>query len=1026
MNKTLVTMAVQTAIFSTAVAMSSTALASEEPRLAEVERQEATTSSTTENSAKSDKTEKITVTGSRIRRDSFSVASPLATLGAEAIEDTGLGSLSEILVQELPQIAEGVANTNSQSYVSLTGLSTIDLRDLGTNRTLTLIDGRRTVSNSYSGNYVSLSTIPAGMVKKVEIMTGGASAAYGSDAISGVVNIITQKDKEGFAFKGRYSESDEGGGEEIGFDLDYGTEFADGRGYMFFSSSYDEQKGLGFHDRKRAQIEDSYRYNSSLMCNQMLTETGYQCMRDITQADWRNRSDGMLGGVFGEYWRNDTQFWYDGQTLRNDWKDNEEKYGINYLQWTQLKVPDEAISAALKLDYDLTDDTMIYFQTQYSVNKSVNVKSPEDEYESAYALTLDPETGEPGRVRPGYIPMDNPFVPDEIRNAGFYRDRIYWDRRFAEVGNVTTDNKRTTLRTWAGIQGTAFDGDWDWDLSVAYGRTTQYQKRLNELNTFRVAEALQAERLDDGTIQCKSEEARAEGCVPLNLFGEGSITPEMANYIRANPVIDTTIEQINIVGYMAGDLFELPAGMVGAAFGVEYRKDKQDLDVSDDQQYGGITFNVVPKFYGEVDVTEIFGELSIPILKDEAFAKEFSATVATRFADYSWANSSVVGSHNLALVWEIADGYMLRGSYARAQRAPTITELMSPPRGDYDSFDDICDGLTATSTDAGHANCRLEPVFAGLIAEDPSFEFDDNNNSYSPNTGNDQLKEETADTYTFGFSMSPAFLEGFQMAVDYYDITVTDAIAQIDNEDIIRQCYDSSIPFGADNNFCSDITRDDEGNIIEILQRSFNVDELTTRGYDIAMAYRYDLGDMGDLRFKADLTHVIEYSKTFDTNDGKQTNSYLGDMANGIFKDKASASVTWFYDNAWRVRWSTKWKGSTISSLDTQKTYYAPLDENGEGGYFPMNDAACAAGADTCVASPEAPKFFNIPSYIRHDLSVSYTMDLENEGKLRLFGGVNNIFDERGPFMIGYTGNYASAFGRGMGRYFFAGAEVKF
>jgi len=145
--------------------------------------------------------EKITVTGSRLRRDSFSVATPLATMNYEAIEDTGLGSLSEILIDELPQIAEGSSNSNTQSNITATGLSTIDLRNLGASRTLVLIDGRRVVSNSHSSNSVSLSTIPTGMVQRVEVITGGASAAYGSDAISGVVNIITQKDKEGFLLR---------------------------------------------------------------------------------------------------------------------------------------------------------------------------------------------------------------------------------------------------------------------------------------------------------------------------------------------------------------------------------------------------------------------------------------------------------------------------------------------------------------------------------------------------------------------------------------------------------------------------------------------------------------------------------------------------------------------------------------------------------------------------------------------------------------------------------------------------------
>ena len=331
--------------------------------------------------------EKITVTGSRLRRDSFSVATPLATMDREAIEDTGIGSLSDILIDELPQISEGSSNSNSQSSVQNTGLSTIDLRELGTNRTLTLVDGRRVISNSYSGNYVSLSTIPSGMVDRVEVITGGASAAYGSDAIAGVVNIITQQDKEGFSAKVRGGESVEGGAKEFGLDFDYGSEISGGDGYVFVAASYDKEYGLSYWDRDRAQIHDSWSYNSSLMCNEMLTADGDQCMRDITQADWQNLSDDTPGGVFLETSRNDTQFWYDGQTLRNDWRDNEERYGHNYQQYTMLRVPDEKASVALKLDYDLTDDVSFYGQVQFSLTRSENDKTPEGIYDGENAIT---------------------------------------------------------------------------------------------------------------------------------------------------------------------------------------------------------------------------------------------------------------------------------------------------------------------------------------------------------------------------------------------------------------------------------------------------------------------------------------------------------------------------------------------------------------------------------------------------------------------------------------------------------------
>ncbi|MBE0363158.1 hypothetical protein PULV_a0796 [Pseudoalteromonas ulvae UL12] len=975
---------------------------------------ERTAAKTTQQAETQPAPEKIVVTGSRLKRDSFSVATPLVTMDKAEIQDSGLGSLSEILVEGFPSISEGSSNTNSQSSVQNTGLSTIDLRDLGTNRTLTLIDGRRVVSNSYSGNYVSLSTIPTGMVDRVEIISGGASATYGSDAVAGVVNIITQSDKEGTEVKARAGATTEGGGEEFTIDFNHGRTFADSNGYMYFSATYDRQLGLSYFDRDRAAIETDYRYNTSEMCNQMNTENGYQCIRDISQSDWRDRSDGTLGGVFLENSRNETQFWYDESGLRNDWAGNEEKYGVHTAQWEALKIPEDRFASALKFDYEFSNDTQGYFQVQYAQNNSENVKSPEDEYESAYALVLDPETGAPSRVRPGYIPIDNPYVPQEILDANPYKDRIYWDRRFAEVGEIINDNKRTTIRTWAGLQGTTFNDQWDWDVSVGYGKFKQKQKRYNELNTFNVANALNAEFAADGSIQCADAQARAEGCAPLNLFGIGSISPESADYIRANPTITTDIEQINVLGYVAGDLYELPAGMITAAFGGEYRRDSQKVATSKEQQYGGITFNVVPSFEGAVEVYEAFGEAAIPLIKDAPGVKSLTAEVSARFADYSWSNTGIVGSYKLGFIYEPIEGYAVRANYARAQRAPTITELVSPPRGDYDSFDDLCDGVTATSTNPGHDNCRKEPSIAAVIAAEG--EFLDGNNSYSPNAGNEELKEETADTYTLGVTMAPSFIDGLQLAVDYYDIQITDAIAQIDNEDIIRQCYDSSAPWGSDNRFCNDITRDAEGNIIEIMQRSFNLDELRTRGYDIAAAYTFDLNKYGTLKFKADMTHVIEHSKTFATNDGMQTNEYSGQLDYGIFTNRAAMSLAWNYEGM-RVRWSTKFRGSMIDSQSRADDYQEAILANNE---------RCNAGEASCIANPEALAYQDISSYTTHNLSASYTFDLNQNSDMRVYGGINNVFDNLGPFVLGGRGNFASAYGGGIGRFVYMGAEVRF
>src|SRR5210317_1764593 len=196
--------------------------------------------------------EEVVVTGSRLRRDSYTVSTPLVMMESQAIQDTGIGSLTEILVDEVPAIFEGTNNTNSQSLVNATGITTMNLRNQGNDRTLVLIDGRRTVPNQYSSNGISLNSIPTPLIQRVEIITGGSSAAYGSDAIAGVVNIITQQDKVGLAVESRYGATTNGGGEEFSIDLQYGMNYADGRGYLFMAGTFDDQQGIGPYDRDRA------------------------------------------------------------------------------------------------------------------------------------------------------------------------------------------------------------------------------------------------------------------------------------------------------------------------------------------------------------------------------------------------------------------------------------------------------------------------------------------------------------------------------------------------------------------------------------------------------------------------------------------------------------------------------------------------------------------------------------------------------------------------------------------------------
>lgn len=964
--------------------------------------------------------QEVVVTGSRLHRDSFTVSTPLVSVDAEALVDTGLASLAEILIDEVPSLYESSGNTTTQSSIGATGVTSVNLRELGSNRTLTLIDGRRTVQNSYSGKYVSLNTIPAGMVERVEVITGGSSAVYGSDAVAGVINIITEKDKVGFGLNTRGGYTPEGGGEEVTVDADYGTSFAGGRGYLFAAATFDRQYGIKNSDRDRAQIEADFDYNTTLLCNEMATETGDQCVRDIAStADYRDRSDGIFGGVFEERSTSSQNagnggFWYDESGLRSDWL--EERDGVSSDIWEMIKVPDKQIAAALKVNYDLTDKTRAYVHLQYSRNESFNDKSPEDESEADSVGTIDRITGLPGQLTPGSISRSNPFVPPAVLAGA--SGTIQWDRRFPEVGNITTDNKRTTWRAWAGLQGEfdLFDDKWDWDVSVGYGNFEQYQIRSNEIDVVKEAQALNAELAPDGvTIQCADPAARAAGCVPLNLFGVGSVTAEMADWIRVNPILNPTIEQENFLAFVSGQLFDIPAGPVRTVFGVEYIRDSMDLWVSDELAYGGVTFNLVPPIKGSIDVFELFSEASLPL------AKTLTADVSLRVADYSPKNISTVFSHTAGLIWEPVEGYIIRANFARAQRAPDIAELISPRRGDYDSFNDICDGATATSDATGHANCRLEPGIAATIAADGIFE--DISRGYSPSAGNPDLFEETADTYTVGFSIAPSFLKGFRLAVDYFDITIADAIIEVDNEEILKQCYATSITFGDPNPFCDDITRGPDGQLQEVLQRQFNLNEQYTSGYDVALDYMIDLRRFGSLQLAGRYTHISEHGSKYDGVDGLEVVDSNNQLNYGIFKDVATASLTWRLNDL-RVRWRTTWRGPIVDDQGRVDDYVA---------LFATNDERCAAGAASCVTNPEVPAYLFYPSYFRHDLSVSYDRQLRNGAKLGLYGGVRNLFDDQGPFVPSTgdnsaqaAGNYHDEYGGGVGRFLYVGAQLRF
>lgn len=991
----------------------------------------------------------IIVTGSRIARETYDTAAPTIGVSSEDLLEAGDSELSETLA-DLPQLSSSNNDATVTGSTQNSGLSSIELRNLGPNRTLVLIDGRRTVSNSGITNLVSLSTIPSDFVDRVEIITGGTSSVYGSDAVAGVVNIITKRNERGLTLRARTGITSRGDGQELTLGATWGTRFAGDRGYFLISGTYDRDWGIRATDREWAVRPVSYDYDLDTGLNMFegvylndsgAPTSGFQPASSFPPLTMSDLSSFIPGGVFSGASSSRDRFYRNGQLvpLGPDVQTGEpidigttdngnsgyflpNRDGYNQRTGRSLILARKRYLGAAKLDFEFSDSLEGFAQVQYSrIDSGETRESYGIGWDSTFPIT-DPETGITTEIEYGKIACRragagacNPFVPPEIRaDAPMSGAGIAWDRRFDEVGGQITENRRQTIRSWAGLRGKLSDS-WNWEASVGFGQYKQDQWRRNEINGLNLIQALNAEMGPDGP-QCADPDARAAGCVAIDLFGEGSITPDMANWIRADLHQDLTIRQYTAQAFVTGELFQLPAGPVGAAFGVDFRKDSQKLRGDLLSQAGGTTGNAIPDFGGSISAYEGYGEISVPLLKDAPGAYSLSVDASARVAHYDIGNVGTVLSWRGGIQYAPVPDIRFRAQYARAQRAPDIAELFSPPRGNFESADDLCDGVTPTSAGRIDAGCRLDPGIQALFAQQAANEVEQKyeqagNNLYSPNGGSLDLKEETADTLTLGAVFAPRFIPGLTLAVDYYDIRIKDAIDAYSNRDIQLQCYDTDVPQDG-NPFCADITRNPlNGQIVSLVQRQANLARFDTTGIDVAFNYRFRLDDLvgipGRFDLRYDGTHVLKQKVSFEGVDGIVTNDLAGDLADGSFKYRARGSLAWTLDN-FRIRWTTTYYGKINDSNILRDQYQALLATN---------------------PAAEVPIFLNIGDVWEHDLFLSF--DVESGGReFRLYGGVNNLFNSTSPFLP--TGTEAGRLTNQNGVYdiagrrFYVGATVKF
>ncbi|EGG29137.1 TonB-dependent receptor [Aequoribacter fuscus] len=919
--------------------------------------------------------EEVLVTGSRIKRpDNADSSMPMVSLGEEQIELTGSINVYDIL-NEIPQAgAAGSTRGNSNFTVGSSGINTVNLRGLGDSRTLTLVNGRRWVPGIPGTSIVDLNSIPADLIERLEIITGGASSVYGSDAVAGVVNVILRDDYEGVTVEAMSGAYNKGDGDTSSFSITAGSNFSDGKGNAIVNLRVDEQGSVFARDRKPYTGNDVFYYgyyygaDYGAPYDSLVEDPAYSSY--IPQGRFfpsGNIADGTGLLTFDCSERNEYRVLSSDTVVDYSAAGGGAACGFNRTYFRQLEVPIDRKSLYSKLTYDFSDNHKGFTEISFTSVQSVSALEP-------FPMSSEDVYGGLGTF--GYH-YENPYVPQEIADAAVaanagnpdWNGHIPFIRRLEEVGARGASNTRETLRVAFGSQGALFGLDYDWYYQ--YGKASRDQLSGGQFNALAFRDALDAEVDSSGNIVCADPVARAAGCVPINLFGIGSITPEMADWVRYRPSTTSELEQRVFAMNFTGS-FDLLDREISYAFGFE-RRDERSEDVPDDLQQKGLHGgNRIPATYGSFDVDGVYLEALIPLLSEIPLVEALNLEMAYRQDDYS--TTGTVDATKLGLNWMINDQFRFRAVWAESVRAPSIDDLFAGQAQTYTSISDPCSGVgTATEVNMDPtvvANCLSIPDVAATAAAgtynpdsgqiEPGFFYTqpDIQGISGFVGGNPDLEEETADTETFGLVWTPSYIDGLVVSLDYYKIEIENVISSISATRLINTCFES-LNFSTEA-ACNGHERfPGTGKLRYWYSYGINQSAYETEGYDLSARYRFD--SLGIVPGQLDISAIYTRLDTnkYDASPGANDEfDYAGEV--GYNEDKLKLSLVWSYD---------EW----LLSVDT--TYYGEaLDDVGQS------------------ASDYSLNAIDAITYV--DLQARYSVD----DKWSVYLGVDNVTNEQPPF----------------------------
>jgi outer membrane receptor protein involved in Fe transport len=950
------------------------------------------------------------VTGSRIQTPGIQSASPIVTVGADQIRQQQTPEAEKIL-RLLPGVVpeDGDAVNNGTA-----GVTTLNLRGLGAQRNLVLLNGKRMTPYNIDGE-VDLSRVPTALLERVDVITGGASAVYGSDAISGAVNFITKTDFEGFEADSNYSLTGDGDGEVISTAFTVGANSSDGRGNAVVSLNYSKREGVLFAARPLGLLG-------------IVTATGGNLGASTPPAPPAGCGGpgSVASGGSTTTVPTRTQITGVGTTagqFREDGSLGANCSVFNFNPFNYYQTPQERWGGSAFATYDVMDNVEAYANLLYSRTEVRQQIAPSGIFGNSF-----------------FVPVSNPFLSASARNtlltqantarlagslpATSWRDlnangvvdsaddlSLVIRRRTGELGERSSTYLNNAFQFNLGFRGEVFES-WDWDVFLQHGQSDRTNVAAGYTNVTNFGNALNAVAGPDGKPVCRS----GGSCVPVNVFGGyGTITPEMAQYVGAIGIEKQNYRQTIVGGSITGyaDAIKLPTAALPVqwSFGAEYREEAGEtvpdecLKLAPASCLGGAGGNTLP-IKGGFDVYEIFGETIIPVFSDLPFAKSLEVELGGRFSDYNPSGSNT--TWKAGVTWEPVEGLRLRAMQQRAVRAPNVGELAAPlVSGLRNAVLDPC-SVTNAGVLAGNATLRARCISTGMTAAQVGTVQDIVSGQISTFEGTNLAllpKPEEADTTTVGFIWTPDYIPVVSrpfLSVDYYRIRVEGWIGRYEAQEVLDACYNSGV-LGQ----CAKVIRingDLASPASGIQLFTQNLDYREAEGVELNTGFGLDLADLGAseswgrLRFELALNYYMTNERRSDTTLAKiDCMGYYGtSCGNPTHEIRFVQRTNWdLGDFSLGYQWRYQ---DEVSIEETQK-------------------------------AATFPKFRKIEAYHYLDLNGSWAVN----DAVRLSASVRNVFEEEPPIVgneaattSANSGNTLPSNYDTLGRVFAVGLNVRF